>query len=443
MGSRETANLATRMSALEQKTDVILHLLKKPSGSDERPCDREAEVLFRSGRSIASLQAASGQKLQTVPAKNMLYCDVCNDEPDEGCVRKAGVFAYNFSLGSEFPVHQPMPERFKSLKAAVRGHFMSSQHEKAVALTREAKEREAARLAVSDNVASRVLRAAYYTLKKSLPREKFEDLIYLMHSSGANVGDKNHSSVIMAKMRDAFHEEMLSMIRRHIATQPCVAIAVDKVTSNRRTVDVTAVLTVVPDVPPNHIVQSLVIGAPVVKDHDGQSLADELMATLAVVGIDTAQKVASFAADGQYHHIAVPEKLAQSLNAANANGQTEAVYIPAIWDASHLMNLAEQDARRETSCLWVSDAVEKMTDITKRFSHGKGLEELRDAAAENSLLTPKLWSNTRFAAHAAKTFTSFMANWQTMGVVLRARAKGEKRAAAAEELWRDIIELEG
>ena len=85
----------------------------------------------------------------------------------------------------------------------------------------------------------------------------------------------------------------------------------------------------------------------------------------------------------------------------------------------------------------------KMTEITKRFSHGKGLEELMDAAAENSLLTPKLWSNTRFAAHAAKTFTSFRANWQAMGVVLRARAKGEKRAAAAEELWRDINVLEG
>ena len=74
-----------------------------------------------------------------------------------------------------------------------------------------------------------------------------------------------------------------------------------------------------------------------------------------------------------------------------------------------------------------------MTDITKKLGHGKGLEQLLDAVADISLLTPKLWSNIRFAAHAAKTFAAFRVNWLTMGAVLPARGKGAKGAAAAQK----------
>ena len=97
----------------------------------------------------------------------MLYCEACSDEPDEGCVRKPGVFAYNFSLGSEFQVHQPMPEKFKSLKAAVSGHYISCPLNMARLWPKAgAKEKEVARLLVSADVASRVLCAANNALKK-------------------------------------------------------------------------------------------------------------------------------------------------------------------------------------------------------------------------------------------------------------------------------------
>ncbi|XP_037069371.1 uncharacterized protein LOC119090636 [Pollicipes pollicipes] len=248
--------------------------------------------------------------------------------------------------------------------------------------------------------------------------------------------------MFMNKARDAFYEEMMGMIRRHVSSQPCVALVVDKVALNRHTVDITVIITVVSDAPEENLVQSLVIGSPVVKDHDGESLAQELKATLATVGIESAQRVAFFAADGQYHHASVLQRLTNALNCADKDGQDEVASMPAVWDASHLINLAEQDARAGTACLWVDETIDTMTGITRRFSHGRGLEELLDTAVDGATtVTPKLWSNTRFAAHAANTMKAFRTNSETMCVVLRGRLKRERRVPVAQDLWKDISSL--
>ena len=308
---------------------------------------------------------------------------------------------------------------------------------------RDADLKDKDRLRETDAVAHRVLRVGYYVLVNSLPRARFEELIVLLHASGVNVGDKNHSAMQMASFRDAFFDEMLAMIKKHVASQPCVSVTADKVTLNRRTVDITAIFTVVPNTPPEHLVQTLVVGAPVVKEHDGQSMAKELQRTLAQVGIETAVQVASFSADGQYHHSSVSQRLTDALNEKNGELNAEVQTIPAVWDMSHLMQLAEKDAKTEEACLWVQNTVDIMSEINRRFSHGKGLEDLMAAASDEEFTTPKSWSNTRFAAHAAKTIKAFRTNAPAMLTVLRDRFRGEKRTAAGQELWAHISSLQG
>ena len=64
-----------------------------------------------------------------------------------------------------------------------------------------------------------------------------------------------------------------------------------------------------------------------------------------------------------------------------------------------------------------------MTMMSKRFSYGKSLEQLRQAKQERGekFRQPKLWSETRFAAHAADTFKTFQENEAAMRHVLAAQ----------------------
>ena len=78
---------------------------------------------------------------------------------------------------------------------------------------------------------------------------------------------------------------------------------------NRRTLDITAIVMINPEAKPGKMIQSMVIGAPVVEEHDGDALAEENRTTLATVGIRSSEQLSAISADGQYHHLHVPQKL--------------------------------------------------------------------------------------------------------------------------------------
>ena len=97
---------------------------------------------------------------------------------------------------------------------------------------------------------------------------------------------------------------------RHVQETPCVSWIADKVTVNGRTLDITGLITLVPEAPASDLIQSVVIGAPVVREHDGTSLADEWK-TAKTVGITDVQKLADICNDGHYHRLSVTTQLPQ------------------------------------------------------------------------------------------------------------------------------------
>ena len=139
----------------------------------------------------------------------------------------------------------------------------------------------------------------------------------------------------------------MPFIKRHITSQPCVSVSTDKVTLNRRTVDITAIFTVVPDAPPRAPTPGASDRSTGCENHAGASIALELSTTLAQVGIESAEQVASFSADGQYHHVYVEQQRTDALN-EKAGVDAGISGIPAVWDMAHLMYLAEKDAKEET-----------------------------------------------------------------------------------------------
>ena len=229
----------------------------------------DSDVLFRSARKLSSLQTASDGHLHSFPEKGILYCDICAPNPQVRGDRTAGVFRYDMSMNTEFAVGQPLSTSFKTLRTSVRTHFSSKAHADMADKVRENASEEGQRAAGDDTAAERVLRAAYHTVVESGSHRSFERQVVLLHKSGADIGDKNHSSGMMVKARDAFHEVMLDEVKTFVEKQPCVSVVADKVTLNKRTVDITAINLVAPSAPPGDMLVNLVVAAPVVKDHCG------------------------------------------------------------------------------------------------------------------------------------------------------------------------------
>ena len=318
-------------------------------------------------------------------------------------------------------------------------HFRSEGHKHAKKTLLEKEELDKVHAAASNSAASRVLRTAYLVLKRSLSHLLFEELIVLQHLNDTAMGNINHSRMMMDRARTAFSEAILAKVKEHVSSQPCVSVLADKVTVADRTVDVTAILTLLPDAEPDHIFQSFVVGAPVVQNHDDEALASDIRDSIAKVGVTSAEKVAAIATDGQYHHNSVPQKLVQLLD------KKEPAAVPALWDPAHLMNLADGDAKKDPSAEWVRSTIDTVSTVNNRFAYAKGLEVLLNCGKEagKPALRPKTWSNTRFSAYAGEVFSVFRRNLDLLCDALQKKIEEESRPAQLNDLRKELVLLRG
>lgn len=440
---RDIQGRLTKIEANQQPRDR-----KRATCRDEEARD----LYYRSCRSLSALETATDMELRQSPANNALFCEVCvpkfnpADHVREG-LKVTGVFKYDFSLGTTFGLNnspfgkEKLPSAFKSLRVAVKNHFQGAHHAKNKKKRAEKEAQTESQTAVSKMTAMRVLRTGYYVLKRSLPHAAFEELVALQHVNGARMGTINHSAGLMPKLRVEFCDVMRTMLSRHLVAQPCLSVCADKVTVERRTIDIVAVTTIVPEAAPENLIQSFVVAAPVVTDHSGEALGREIARCLSEVGVTHPDQLAATCFDGQYHKNKVPETMLRNMAAADPQ-TARSPSVVSLWDGSHLLNLADADARSKPGCEWVNQTKETVTRITKRHVSGKGLEVLLEAAEKvgSVALRPKLWSDTRFAPYAARTFCVFRRNQEAMAQALRDRVK----SGEADSLERkDLKLLEG
>ena len=118
-GVKLTQGVSTKMHAKSNSTEVEEEDLKT--------------ALFKSGRSLSHLEAATDNCLVKAPGNNALHCKVCVPKFLSSIhVREGstvfGVFKYDFSLGSSFDKSERIPMMFRNLKTAVQSHFSSKKH---------------------------------------------------------------------------------------------------------------------------------------------------------------------------------------------------------------------------------------------------------------------------------------------------------------------------
>ena len=441
--SAQTSGLSARLATLEKAVTKVL-LLFESVGRPERPTEPRQQGgvddnAFRSARSIAEVQAACGELLRSSPNGDFLYCSACAKEgatadADGKPPNAVGIFTYDCSKAS-FALTENLSTAFRSMKDTIKRHFAGERHTRAEAAGKRKEEEATARSKEAASVALRAMRTAYFVLAKSLSQTTFEELIVLQHTNGINMGNINHSKAFMEKARGSFHRQVLTSLADHVKTQPCVALSADKATVNKRTLDITAITTVVPEAPVGSMIQSFVVGAPVVKERDGDGHARQLRGTIASLGITRTEQLSAIAADGQVHHNGVPTKLLRAMSIGSASPAC----VPRIWDGAHLLNLADQDARNATSCKWVDETLGTITRITKRFSLGAGLERLLDAESDLGcrVLKPRLWSETRFAPYAADVLNTFTTNVPAMRHAVQQQLETETRRNLINELSQD------
>ena len=203
--------------------------------------------------------------------------------------------------------------------------------------------------------------------------EPFEDLVVMQRRHGLDIGGLNNSTGFIPKFRMQISSVMNMKLKKFFAGKPCVSMCADKVTVAKRTMDLTAIVTIVPEAPKEDMIQAFVVGAPVVKDHSGDGLAKELHDTLLKFGVEHTDQLAAICMDGQYHHQKVPEKLLQRMVLSDERFSTSPC-VATLWDGSHLLNLAEHNARSQRDCEWVNETIEIVTSVTKLHSIGKGLK---------------------------------------------------------------------
>lgn len=442
--------LASDIITIKKSTQRLLYLAEKPQDDRTRPLAKN-EQLITCARDLHALELATENDVCAYPELNVLVCSVCVPSFNPDCHltqgRVLGVFGYDMSLGQTFPAGQRLPVEFSRLKKNIKEHISGRHHCSEKEASEESRKEQEQRSAVAGTVGVRVARTAYYVLKNSMPQQSFENLVVLQHLNGLNMGSMGHSIAQMPRFRSATYEALMEELKAHVDRQPCVSLIADKVTVNHRTVDITGIISVVPDAPPGQMVQTYVIGAPVVAKHDGDSMAKEWLATVRKVGITTPGKLAAICTDGQYLHNGTPGKFVRALTTSQADlsARSQTPAVPLLWDGAHLMELADTSARRQPDSAWVNDTVEIITRVHKRFRTGAGLEELLEEGKARGVTvrTPQLWSETRFAPHAATVLEAFQVNMPVMADIMERQVTWCKSRAVAEELERDLRILRG
>ena len=447
--------MAAMISSIHRVEGKLLQLSEsmKKTTKQTKSADATVAAGIKGARSLdVILDCAS--VLTCSPETNVIWCETClpqfsaGHDAGETQLNTVGLFRYDFDLGTNFPKPFHVPRAFSQLKDAIKSHIGGKRHHENTTAKTQDDERESRRNASATRIGKNVLRVAYQVMKQSLLHLMFEKLVVINHLNGAKMGDLCHSAMQMQKYRKAFSDEVLRCVADHITNSPCVALVADKVTVMHRTIDITAIITVVPEAPAHQLVQSYILAAPVVKDHDGASLAEGWKATANAAGIKTVEKLSAICTDGQYHHNAVPARFLKLLRDSESDyaKRSKVPCVPCLWDGAHLLELADGDARKEATSAWVSDTVSNISRVNRRFAYGKGREDFLEAGEASGVEVRGIlqWSDTRFAPHAANVLQAFMSNIPASIAALKAQLESGRLTAALEkEVMEDIKLLEG
>ena len=229
--------------------------------------------------------------------------------------------------------------------------------------------------------------------------------------NGVDVGDINSSrffakdidTALFETMKDDLKEALTTKLEATNEKRP-LGLIFDKMTPAKETGQIHAVVIPVPENPLSQpLLVPICLDVPTVTDHSISGLAKLSKSVLNNVGAEDTQ-LEGIAVDGEYVKKGIKEKLLEYLDIPKMTDKEKDDWITMVWDPAHELELAVNDARKDSVFEWFNLHIRQINEATEMLNIGKGLQQSLSAATDLDQKLYKLrnMSSTRFAAYFFK-----------------------------------------
>ena len=357
------------------------------------------------------------------------YCRICfdNSKPNWD-VQSSG--AFKFDVLGEGGSHQS--RQFINLKNNIKIHLNSKSHMQKKQLIMEKDQRDLFKKSREEIVGMNVFRERYQGIKQGKNRVDFEEDMLKAKLNGLDVGDINHSRKFAKSLDDAIYDEVKYNIKKNMemeldATKKKrpAGLLMDKMTPNRRTGQIHAVVVPVPENPlSQNLLKAVMLEVPPVPNLSAEGLATTAKKVFNEAGLQDEQ-LEGIGWDGEYVKKGVKGKLLDLLYVFGMNRDEMDIWITQVWEPAHQLELTTKDIKSDPLFAWFVDHIQILNDTTNILGIGKGLEQSIEAAEEVGEKFYKLrnMSDTRFSAYFEGSISNFEKRNETNIAALRKRTE--------------------
>ena len=298
------------------------------------------------------------------------------------------------------------------------GREKSAFHQKQLERIEAEQLAESKRQARSYRAGMNLFRIRYNEIMQGNSYNSFESdvLVANYKLNKCEVRDVNHSGIFaraltkdIAATMDVDLKQALSRKLDRTNQRPPVGMVMDKMTPNKRTGQIYAIIIPVPSNPLSDVMLApVMLEVPPVTHHDADGLAAMAKKVLNGAGVKESQ-LEGVGWDGQYVHLGVMEKLIELLDIPGMDTDKKRMWITQMWEPAHNIELATKDIREMTTDDWFVEHISIVNGIIQILNIGKGLEQCLTAAEEQNRRRYRLTnlSTTRFSAYFERSLSNF------------------------------------
>ena len=347
----------------------------------------------------------------------VFYCKICfenNPPPPDSDQYGIGCFKLDLKTYEFQKTTNPdkQPKTLGNLKTNIKKHIQASQNHKQKYEDHLRKqkilfEKESRNKIIGLNL----FRIRYTAIKQHQPRTAFEENVLTAKLNGVDVGDINNSRIFAKDIDTALFETMKDDLKEALTTKleatnekRPLGLIFDKMTPAKETGQIHAVVIPVPENPLSQpLLVPICLDVPTVTDHSISGLAKLSKSVLNNVGAEDTQ-LEGIAVDGEYVKKGIKEKLLEYLDIPKMTDKEKDDWITMVWDPAHELELAVNDARKDSVFEWFNLHIRQINEATEMLNIGKGLQQSLSAATDLDQKLYKLrnMSSTRFAAYFFK-----------------------------------------
>ena len=339
---------------------------------------------------------------------NLFTCQLCETfRFNHGSAKQTFSHSYNSELGTDF-TNSNLPREFRNMLYVVKRHLTSKVHSDSLKWDEKIKAQKEYEERQSRQAGMNLGRLVYADLKRGRPISDYTENVMIASKNGSKVGDLNHSNYFPELFRENCAAVLDNRLKIKLQTplacsghKPPVGVMIDKMTQKKRTGQITAIQTLIPEAGPQDMVQVFFVGNPVVRDHTGKGVAKA--AGDEVKKFCDPNQIVSFGGDGAYFNLGIERELNKDLKLSN-----KTTYIP---DMLHRIGTAETDTRKD--CQFMLDLISAIQEVLNDMRFGKKYENLLQMVEQNPAIKfykIDSFSGTRFGNFSYIVFRAFHAD---------------------------------